>query len=382
MMSSRLSVCLLTRDEERNIERVIRSVEGVADEVIVADTGSTDRTEEIARGLGARVVPVAWDDDFAAGRNVAIGQASGDWILWLNPDEELLPPWREQVRTLLVSGDDAFGYLVRVQDVPRADRPDQFSESWDLRLYRRRPDLRYVGRLHPSFTPDLTQGVAKEGQQVCPSEVVIRRHAYMSVLDESKLRWAVRLLERELQDRPGRLHYLIEYGRNLLLLKDPKGHEVMAQAIEQVLPATEALAPPSPDVQILLEYVLTAPPERYRGRITFDQATALARRWFPDSPPLLWTISETYFRARQFGAAAVLLERLVHLGVTGTYDRSQGFDPRILGPWALLNLGQCYRALGEPDKARRRFQQVLQDQDYGAQAATHLAEIEGVSGGA
>ena len=55
-MSSRLSVCLLTRDEERNIERAIRSVEGISDEVVVADAGSTDRTEEIARGLGARFV--------------------------------------------------------------------------------------------------------------------------------------------------------------------------------------------------------------------------------------------------------------------------------------------------------------------------------------
>jgi glycosyltransferase involved in cell wall biosynthesis len=145
-MSSRLSVCLLIQNEERNIERTIRSVEGVADEVVVADTGSADRTEQIARGLGARVVPVAWDDDFAEGRNFAIGRASGDLILWLNPDEELLPPWREQVQPLIVSGGDAFGYLARVQDVPRADRPDQFSESWDLRLFRRRPDLRYVGR--------------------------------------------------------------------------------------------------------------------------------------------------------------------------------------------------------------------------------------------
>jgi hypothetical protein len=380
-MSSQLSVCLLTRDEERNIERAIRSVEGVADEVVVADAGSTDRTEEIARDLGARVVPFAWDDDFAQGRNFAIGKASGDWVLWLNPDEELLPPGRERVRPLIDSGGDVFGYLAQVQDVPRGDRLDQFSETWDIRLYRRRPDLRYVGRLHPSLAPELAQIVAQEGRQVVPSEVVIRRHAYMSVLDASKLRWAVRLLERELKDRPGQLHYLIEYGRNLLLLNDPKGHEVMAEAIEQVIPSIEAPAPPSPDVQLLLDYVLTTPPERSRCRITPNQAMTLALRWFPNSPPLLWTIAGSYFRARQFGAAAVLLEQLVQSGRTGAYDHSQKFDPRIIGPWALLNLGECHRALNNPESARRCFQPLLSDPEYGAQAAKHLAEVEGGSKG-
>ena len=91
-MSSRLSVCLLTRDEQRNIERAIRSVEGVADEVVVADAGSTDRTVEVARGLGARVVPFSWDDDFARGRNVAIGQASGDWSSGSTRTRNCYPP--------------------------------------------------------------------------------------------------------------------------------------------------------------------------------------------------------------------------------------------------------------------------------------------------
>ena len=58
----------------------------------------------------------------------------------------------------------------------------------------------------------------------------MRRHAYTSTLDESKIRWAIRLLELELRDRPGRLHYVIEYARNLLLLNDPRGHEVMGHA--------------------------------------------------------------------------------------------------------------------------------------------------------
>jgi glycosyltransferase involved in cell wall biosynthesis len=118
-----LSVCLVTRNEEHNMERILHSVAGVADEVIVADTGSTDGTVARAGQFGARVRPFAWQDDFAAARNYALDQATGDWVLWLNPDEELLPAGLERLPAYLAQ-EDALGYGLRVQDLLQADRPD------------------------------------------------------------------------------------------------------------------------------------------------------------------------------------------------------------------------------------------------------------------
>ena len=86
----------------------------------------------------------------AGSTGTSIAEAEGEWILWLNPDEELLSQAHQPLRAMIASPGDAFGYLARLQSVPRADRPEQFVETWDLRLYRRRSDLRYVGRLHPS----------------------------------------------------------------------------------------------------------------------------------------------------------------------------------------------------------------------------------------
>src|SRR5260370_23892343 len=139
-----LSACLLTRNEENNLPRVLGSVVGLADEILVADTGSSDRTIQVASGLGAKICPVAWQDDFAAARDFAIGQASGDWILWLNPDEELLPPSVPEVRQCLTR-EDAFGYYLRVQDLPKADQLDSFTETAQLRLFRRHEAIRSVG---------------------------------------------------------------------------------------------------------------------------------------------------------------------------------------------------------------------------------------------
>src|SRR5947207_13563385 len=96
-----LSVCFLTRNEEANIARALRSVAGVADEVIVADTASQDRTAEIAAGLGAKVIQHQWDEDFAAGRNFPGAQATGDWLPWHNADQEVSPSCHATLRACL-----------------------------------------------------------------------------------------------------------------------------------------------------------------------------------------------------------------------------------------------------------------------------------------
>ena len=370
-----LTVCLVTRNEEPNMERVLRSVAGVAGEVIVADTGSTDGTAARAAQLGARVSPFAWQDDFAAARNHALDQATGDWILWLNPDEELLPAGLERLPAYLAR-EDALGYVVRVQDLLQAGRPDYLTETVQARLFRRDAGARYVGRLHPSFAVPLGELARRQGKKVYPAELTVRRHGYLSVPTPDKLRWAVRLLEAELHDRPGQLHYLIEYGRNLLWLNDPRGHEVLAEAAEQVLRAREAPAAPTPTAGSLLEYLLTVSPQQSRSRVSREEAQALALRWFRHSPPVLWALAQHLFQAGDSRGAAGLLEDLLRMGRTGEYDRSAGFNPDILGPLALLNLGACYVRLGDLARAEYCFGQLLDDPVHGPKARQSYAVVQ------
>src|SRR5207253_2751305 len=177
----------------------------------------------------------------------------------------------------------ALAYAVRIQQLPK---PDQAAtETLQPRLFRRHPELRYIGRLHAHFTLPLEELARRENMHIYPSDLLVRRHTYLSVLTPDKLRWATRLLELELTDRPGQLHYLIEYGRNLLRLNDPKGHTVLAEAADRVSAARDAPAAPTPTAASLLEYLLTVSPEQSRSRLTPAQAGELARRWFPDSPP-------------------------------------------------------------------------------------------------
>lgn len=93
---NRISVCLITLDEERNLPRALRSIEGIADEVVVVDCGSQDRTQEIAQAQGAKVVAREWTD-FAAQKNFAAEAARNDWILSLDADEELSTDLRKSL---------------------------------------------------------------------------------------------------------------------------------------------------------------------------------------------------------------------------------------------------------------------------------------------
>jgi GT2 family glycosyltransferase len=100
---AKVSLVMIVRDEEANLPRCLSSVQGIFDEIVVVDTGSTDRTAAIAREFGARVFDFVWVDDFAAARNAALARATGDYAFWLDADDLVEQPEREKLRELLAS---------------------------------------------------------------------------------------------------------------------------------------------------------------------------------------------------------------------------------------------------------------------------------------
>ncbi|MDD5382130.1 MAG: glycosyltransferase [Candidatus Margulisbacteria bacterium] len=85
----KLSICMIVKNEEQVLARTLPNLSKYADEIILLDTGSTDKTVEVAQKFGARVYSFVWSNDFSAARNESLKHSTGDWILWIDADEYL-----------------------------------------------------------------------------------------------------------------------------------------------------------------------------------------------------------------------------------------------------------------------------------------------------
>ena len=153
-----LSTCMIAKDEAEFIVGAIESVAGLADEVVVVDTGSSDDTVELARGAGARVEYFPWNGSFSDARNASIELATGDWILVLDCDERVNPKTRTSVRSVMEEEDD--GLRVVCPTIKNYTRDGRYlNDGFSGRLFRNRPEMRFKGRVHEEVGrghPDVT----------------------------------------------------------------------------------------------------------------------------------------------------------------------------------------------------------------------------------
>lgn len=144
-----LSLSMIVKNEERVLSRCLDSVAGLASEIVIVDTGSTDATPQIAARYGARLSDFDFSVvDFAAARNRSLALATGQWILALDADEILDPESIPLIRDLVAHGENAGYYFERLNR-----RPDPKDQTTDyvVRLFPNRPDYRYHGRVHETI---------------------------------------------------------------------------------------------------------------------------------------------------------------------------------------------------------------------------------------
>ena len=370
-----LSACIIARNEEGRIAQAISSVRDVADEVVVTDTGSTDQTARQAQELGVRVCHFPWVDDFSAAYNHCIDQANGDWILQLDADEELLPESIETVRCC-ISNPAALAYTVLRRDVYGTSTADDYTKMLHVRLFRNRPDLRFVGRIHHKFITPLHVIAERENLQVLPSNIELLHHGYVGNNQAAKLSRAAHLMGLELRDRPGQFYYLVELGRTWLKMRDARSVELITQAAQIVKEDLDRALECRGILATLLEHVLACDSLPPGFPLSHADATTLTLEHFPSAVPLIWQLALRAFKAGDYERSAELLERIIDLGKTENYDKHYSFQPDIMRGDAVLNLGVCYANLGRLGPARRCFQKLVYDAKYKDRAVKNLAALK------
>ena len=162
--SPSLTLCLIVRNERARLPACLESVRGLADEIVVVDTGSTDGTAELAREAGARVLEITWPDDFSAARNAGLELARGRWILVLDADETLPPASREALRGIVAGPADHACSLVQRNLLPEAAGHVSVAI---VRLFPRHPRVRFERPIHEQVNTTLE----REGIRIVDTDI-------------------------------------------------------------------------------------------------------------------------------------------------------------------------------------------------------------------
>jgi len=201
----RLSQCMIVKNEEKNIEQALGWAKSIAFERIVVDTGSTDRTVELAEKMGATVYHFEWIDDFAAAKNFAIAKATGNWIAFLDADEYFTAEDSKAVIPLLkqIHSEPKMRETFLAINCPWVQLDDQgkpFGIDEQVRLFRNVPSVRYVGKIHEKLSLEVANVVRAENISIMHTGY--SRAAYT---DTDKAERNVEMIRAEIVGRPDEL---------------------------------------------------------------------------------------------------------------------------------------------------------------------------------
>ncbi|HEY9721072.1 MAG TPA: glycosyltransferase, partial [Oscillatoriaceae cyanobacterium] len=233
----RLSACLIVKNEAEKLPRCLASLKDHVDEIVVVDTGSDDETVAIAESFGARVHHFAWCDDFSAARNAALEQATGDWILAIDADEELRVDDAEGLRRALRNR-TCGGYLVTLHNLGDAGI---FSTNLLLRLFQRHERIRYANRLHEHVT-DAINALGWPVAEIGGIEIMHDGYRIAPEAYKDKVARNRRIVRAAAEAEPDHPQLWFELGR---LLEDDAPDEALTafERVERLLEAGATLSP-------------------------------------------------------------------------------------------------------------------------------------------
>ncbi len=188
----RLSICMIVKNEEQHLPACLASLKPIAGEMIVVDTGSTDRTKDIAKAFGAKVFEFSWTNDFSDARNYSLSRATGDWVLVMDADECLAPADYDHLAKLLKAGPGKrFAYTLTTRNYtnqswfrgwtandgtyPGIESGDGWVPSMKVRLFPNHKGISFVGAVHELVEPTLKQA----GVEIKQCDVPVHHYGKM-----------------------------------------------------------------------------------------------------------------------------------------------------------------------------------------------------------
>jgi len=316
----RIALSMIVKDAAATLHACLESVRGVVDEIVIADTGSTDASPEIARGFGARVFDIPWENDFAVARNLALNAVQADWVLVLDADE-VLDPDAKSVIPNLVAATNIAGYMVPIRNyflslddriwdepakpndssLPAAKAYPAYVDHENVRLFRRDSRIYFVGRVHESVGSRIEESGLRLGRArflvhhfglAADAETRARKNRFYHELGKLKV-----------DEMPLNAQAHLELG--LVELED-------SGSVEEALTSFKNACELNPEFGVAWFFagVANARLGRYRESI---ECLKRAERHGRRTPTTAEFIGDGYYNLEEFAAAARAYERALKL---------------------------------------------------------------------
>jgi glycosyltransferase involved in cell wall biosynthesis len=327
-----LTASLIVKNEERVLGDCLASIAPVVDEIVIVDTGSTDRSREIAKSHGARIIDFPWTGEFAAARNAGLDASRGRWILYIDADERLAPTTREQVRSMLAA-DDLVAARLWLRPVTG------FTIYREYRLFLNHPEIRFQGIIHEKVTPDIRRLAETRGLRVALVDLFLDHVGYDGP-QEHKHRRNLPLLLAELARDSENAYNWHHLGRVHEGLGD------RAAALKAWQRALEVMrrrsSPMAWDFMIYVELIRAPETDRTEARRLLDEAGSL----FPGNPLLRYWGGILDNDAGNVAAALEAFHDLARVDADAFRHDLTALDKRLFGEFSYAALGACYFRLG------------------------------------
>ena len=253
-----ISLCMIVKNEENHLEKCFSSVQGLVDEIIVVDTGSTDNTKQIISQFTDKVYNFTWNDDFAAARNESLKHATGDWVLVLDADEVInKKDFSELLESLQNPNTSAYQILTRNysnnssisgwRPVKEQSHFTNSAQGWypslKVRLFRNNKNYSFVGKIHEMIDEKIKENAGNIRLLKIPV------HHYGTLKEKSKkTEKYLEISKQKINENPGDAKTYYELG---IQHKELGEFELAEEAFKQSLSLNPGHLPPKLNLAVV-----------------------------------------------------------------------------------------------------------------------------------
>lgn len=290
-----ISLCMITYNEEANIGRCLKSVAGVVDEIIVVDTGSSDCTVKIAATFGAKVINYVWNNDFSAARNESLKYATGDWILFLDADEELAPDSREILRSYININNEVEGYFIKIVNFLGNSSWTEPCSDLVFRLFKNKKEYEFHGAIHEQIV-DVILKVNPNAKYTAAEDIVINHYGYLDqeIAAKNKKTRNLSIIENEILQEPN--NRMLKYHYGVELYRTGRYEE----AVQQFISAANGIDAQTVYLPKLLRYIVMS----YYAAKDYSSALGIietALGLFPNYADLFFYAGLIHYEQQNYG---------------------------------------------------------------------------------